>query len=170
MKKTAIFYGSSSGTTEDIAGRMAGKLGIDSSDVYNVGEAGVDDAAGYDVLILGSSTWGVGDLQDDWEGFLPKLKKADLSGKAVAIFGVGDSSSYSDSFCDAVGVIYKELQGTGATFCGAVSSEGYSFDDSVALVGDKFVGLPLDEDNESNETDGRISRWIEQLKQECLNG
>ncbi|MDH6311879.1 flavodoxin I [Parabacteroides sp. PFB2-10] len=170
MKKTAIFYGSSSGTTEDIAGRMAGQLGIDSSDVYNVGEASVDDAAAYDVLILGSSTWGVGDLQDDWEGFLPKLKKADLSGKAVAIFGVGDSSSYSDSFCDAVGVIYKELQGTGATFCGAVSSEGYSFDDSVALEGDKFVGLPLDEDNEGNETDGRISRWIEQLKQECLNG
>ena len=168
MKKTAIFYGSSSGTTEDIAGRLAGKLGIDSSDVYNVGEASVNDTAAYEVLLLGSSTWGVGDLQDDWEGFLPKLKKADLSGKAVAIFGVGDSSSYSDSFCDAIGLIYKELQGTGCTFCGSVSSDGYSYDDSIALIDGKFVGLPIDEDNESNETDGRLDRWIEQLKGECL--
>lgn len=167
MKKIALFYGSSSGTTEDIAGRIATKLGIDSSDVYNVDSAGVEDTAPYDVLILGSSTWGVGDLQDDWEGFLPKLKKADLSGKSVAIFGTGDSSSYSDSFCDAVGIIYKELQGTGCNFCGAVSTDGYSYDDSVAVVGDTFVGLPLDEVNEDNETDGRIDRWLEQLKTEC---
>ncbi|MDH6356523.1 flavodoxin FldA [Parabacteroides sp. PF5-9] len=169
MRKTAIFYGSSSGTTEEIAGRIAGKLGVDSSNVYNVGEASVDDVASYDVLILGSSTWGVGDLQDDWEGFLPKLRKADLSGKAVAIFGTGDGSSFGDSFCDAIGTIYKELQGSGGRFCGAVSKDGYSFDDSTALVNGTFVGLPLDEVNEERETDGRIDRWIEQLKKECLD-
>lgn len=168
MKKTAIFYGSSSGTTEDIAGRIAGKLGIDSSDVYNVGEAGVNDTAAYEVLLLGSSTWGVGDLQDDWEGFLPKLKKADLSGKAIAIFGTGDASSFGDSFCDAIGIIYKDLQGTGASFCGFVSTEGYSFDDSVALIDGHFVGLPLDEVNEDNETEARLNNWIAQLKSECL--
>jgi len=168
MKKTAIFFGSSSGTTEDIAGRLAGKLGIDSADVYNVGEASVNDTAAYEVLILGSSTWGVGDLQDDWEGFLPKLKKADLSGKAVAIFGTGDASSFGDSFCDAIGIIYKDLQGTGCRFCGFTSTDGYSFDDSVALINGQFVGLPLDEVNEDNDTEGRINRWIEQLKKECL--
>jgi len=169
MKKTAIFYGSSSGTTEDIAGRIARKLGIDSSDVYNVGDASVNDTAAYDVLILGSSTWGVGDLQDDWEGFLPKLKKADLSGKTVAIFGTGDGDSFSDSFCDAIGIIYKDLQGTGCNFCGSVSQEGYSFDDSSALIDGKFVGLPLDEVNEDNETEGRIDAWIDSLKKECLD-
>lgn len=164
MKKTAIFYGSSSGTTEDIAGRIAGKLGIDSSDVYNVGEADVSDTIPYEVLILGSSTWGVGDLQDDWEGFLPKLKKTDLSGKMIAIFGTGDASSFGDSFCDAIGIIYKELQGTGARFIGFVSADGYTYDDSAAFIDGQFVGLPLDEINEDNETEERLDRWIEQLK------
>lgn len=168
MKKAAIFYGSSSGTTEDIAGRIAGKLGIGSSDVFNVDSAKPEDTALYEVLILGSSTWGVGDLQDDWDGFLPKLKKIDLSGKYVAIFGTGDASSYCDSFCDAMGTIFNELSGTGCKFCGAVPTEDYSFDNSAAVVDGKFVGLPLDEVNEENETDSRIDRWIEQLKSECL--
>lgn len=169
MKKTAIFYGSSSGTTENIAGRLAGKLGITSSNVYNVGDASVDDTSSYEVLLLGSSTWGVGDLQDDWEGFLPKLRKANLSGKTVAIFGTGDASSFSDSFCDAIGIIYKELTNTGCRFCGFVSGDGYSYDDSMAFINGRFVGLPLDEVNEDDETDERIDHWIAQLKTECLD-
>lgn len=168
MKKTGIFFGSSSGTTEDIAGRIAQKLGLDSSDVHNVDSASAEDVAPYEVLILGSSTWGLGELQDDWEGFLAKLKKADLSGKAVAIFGTGDAGSYSDTFCDAIGIIYEGLQGTGCTFCGAVSTDGYSYDDSVALKDGKFVGLPLDEVNEDDQTDQRLDSWIAQLKTECL--
>ncbi|MDR3140199.1 MAG: flavodoxin FldA [Tannerellaceae bacterium] len=166
MKKTAVFYGSSTGTTEDIAGRIASGLGISSSDMYNVDSAKVEDVTPYEVLLLGSSTWGAGDLQDDWEGFLPKLKKVNLKGKTVAIFGTGDSSSYSDSFCDAIGVIYKELQNAGCTFCGSVSADGYSFDASVAMVDGQFVGLPIDEVNEDDETDARINRWVDQLKTE----
>lgn len=168
MKKTAIFYGSSSGTTEDVAKRIATKLGIESSDIYNVDSANVDNVAPYEVLILGSSTWGIGDLQDDWEGFLPKLKKTDLAGKTVAIFGTGDSSSYSNSFCDAIGTIYNELYSSGCSFCGAVPVDGYTFDDSIAVVDGKFVGLPIDEVNEDNETDTRINTWAAQLKAECL--
>lgn len=169
MKQIAIFYGSSSGTTEDIAGRIAGKLGIDNSNVYDVASSKVADTASYDVLLLGSSTWGFGELQDDWDSFLPQLKKADLAGKTVAIFGTGDSSSYSDTFCDSIGIIYKELQGTGCTFCGAIPTNGYTYDESAAEIDGKFVGLPLDEVNEDDETDGRIDQWIEQLKSECLN-
>lgn len=169
MKQIAIFYGSSSGTTEDIAGRIAGKLGVDGSNIYDVANAKAADTASYDVLLLGSSTWGFGDLQDDWESFLPQLKKTDLSGKTVALFGTGDSSSYSDTFCDAIGIIYRELQGTGCTFCGAILTNGYTFDESVAIVNGEFVGLPLDEVNEDDETDSRINGWVELLISECLN-
>lgn len=168
MRKTGIFFGSSSGTTEDIAGRIAQKLGLNSSDVHNVDSASVDDVAPYEALILGSSTWGLGEIQDDWDGFLTKLKKADLSGKSVAIFGTGDAGSYSDTFCDAIGIIYHGLQNTGCTFCGAVSTEGYDYDDSAALKDGKFVGLPLDEVNEDDQTDARLDNWIAQLKTECL--
>lgn len=168
MRKIGIFYGSSTGTVEDLAQRIAGKLGVDPSDVINVAGVDADAVASYDVLLLGSSTWGAGDLQDDWEDYLKKLRGADLTGKTVALFGAGDSASFSDTFCDAIGTIYEGLQGSGCTFVGAVSTSGYMFDDSTAVVDGKFVGLALDELNEDNETDGRIDAWIEQLKSEIL--
>lgn len=168
MKTIGIFYGSSTGTTEDIAKRIAAKLGVDASNLYDVAKASPSDLAGYEVLMLGSSTWGAGDLQDDWYDFLAKIKKLDLSGKLVAIFGCGDSSSFSDTFCDAIGTIYTDLQATGCTFIGSVSIDGYSFDDSTAVIDGKFVGLPLDELNEDDQTNPRIDQWIDALKQEGL--
>ena len=117
----------------------------------------------YDALVLGSSTWGSGDLQDDWYDGIKVFKEADLSGKKIALFGLGDSSSFSDTFCDAIGLIYKDLQGKGAEFVGSVSTDGYTFDSSVSVEGDKFVGLPLDEVNESFKTDERIDAWVGSL-------
>jgi flavodoxin I len=168
MKRTGIFYGSSSGTTEDIAQRIAGLLGLDEADVYNVGDAPVGAVQPYEVLLLGTSTWGSGDLQDDWDSFLPKLKKTNLAGKTIALFGTGDSSSFSDTFCDGIGIIYKQLQATGAAFAGAVSIDAYTFDGSEAVIDGRFVGLPLDEINESDLSDRRIAQWVEQLKSEGL--
>lgn len=166
MKKTGIFYGSTTGVTEDIASRIAQRLGVESTDVRNVGSASAADATGYEVLVLGSSTWGAGDLQDDWYDFLDQLKAQDLTGKMVALFGCGDSSSFSDTFCSAMGEIHNALASTGCTFIGAVSTDGYTFDDSAAADGDKFVGLALDEVNEDDKTDSRIDAWVAQLKSE----
>jgi len=45
-------------------------------------------------------------------------------------------------------------------------NEGYEFDDSAALVGDKFLGLSLDEDNQSDLTPQRVEAWVSQLKEE----
>ena len=120
----------------------------------------------YDVLVLGSSTWGAGELQDDWYDGVKVLKKCDLSHKSVALFGCGDSDSYSDTFCDAIGILYEDLKDTHCKFCGATDTAGYTFDSSIAVVDGKFVGLPLDEVNEDSKTDERISAWAEQVKQE----
>ena len=107
MGKTAIIYGSTTGTTEDIAGRIASKLNIAQGDIYEISKVTADTVAGYDTLLLGSSTWGSGDLQDDWYDGIETLKGADLAGKKIALFGCGDSSSYSDTFCSALGTIYN---------------------------------------------------------------
>lgn len=166
MNKIGIFYGSSTGTTEDLARRIAKRLDVDNSDIHdasNITEAMVER---YDVLVMGSSTWGDGELQDDWYDGVKAIKKADLSHKFVALFGCGDSESYSDTFCDAIGVLYEELKGTGCTFCGAVDTADYEFDSSIAVVNGKFVGLPLDEINEDGKTDERIDKWTENLKKE----
>lgn len=164
MKKTCIIYGSSTGTCEAIAGKIAEKLGVDSADVLNVSDLSADAVAGYDNLLLGSSTWGAGELQDDWYDGLETLKGADLAGKTIALFGCGDCESYSDTFCGALGEIYDGLKDSGATFVGAVSTDGYTYDDSAAVVDGKFVGLALDDVNEDDKTDERIDAWVEDIK------
>ena len=163
MGKTAIIYGSTTGTTEDIAGRIASKLNIAQGDIYEISKVTADTVAGYDTLLLGSSTWGSGDLQDDWYDGIETLKGADLAGKKIALFGCGDSSSYSDTFCSARGTIYNDLKDSGATFVGSVDPSDYTFDGSDAVVDGQFVGLPIDEVNESDKTDERISNWVASL-------
>jgi flavodoxin I len=164
MSKIGIFYGSSGGNTQRVAKSIAAKLGgVSDSDIYDAGKAGADNLTPYDVLLFGSSTWGLGDLQDDWESFLKIVVSADLSGKKVALFGCGDSSSYPDTFCNAMGAIYKAVKDK-TTVVGFTGTDGYSFDDSEAVVDGHFVGLAVDEDNESNLTNERIDKWVEQLK------
>lgn len=164
MNKTCIIYGSSTGTCQAIADKIAGKLGIDSADVYDVANIEANTADDYQNLVLGSSTWGSGDLQDDWYDGLDKLKSANLSGKTIALFGCGDSESYSDTFCSAMGDIYNGLKDSGAKFIGAVSTDGYTYEDSAAVVDGKFVGLALDDVNEDDKTDERIDAWVEEIK------
>ena len=114
-------------------------------------------------LILGTSTWGAGELQDDWYDGLKTLQAADLSGKTIAIFGCGDCSTYSDTFVGGIGELYNGIKDSGAHFIGSVETSGYTFDDSEAVVGGKFVGLPLDDINEDNKTDERIDAWVAQI-------
>lgn len=158
--KTGIFFGSTMGTTEALAKQIAHKLSIPSADVYNVAEVSVDQVMDYDLLLLGSSTWGAGDLQDDWYSFVDQLKNKDLTGKRVALFGCGDSASYPDTFCDALSVLYDDLAGTGCAFVGAYVPEDYDVTDSAVCRDGKFIGLAIDDVNESDKTEDRIDTWI----------
>lgn len=164
MKKTGIFYGSTTGTTESVARLIADKLGIAPADVHEVTQLNTALAESYDALILGTSTWGDGELQDDWYDGLKVLQGAHLSGKIVALFGCGDSESYSDTFCDAMGLLYGGLKDSGCTFVGAVDDSDYTYSASVAAADGKFVGLALDDVNESDRTDDRVSAWAAQLQ------
>ncbi|MDR0560917.1 MAG: flavodoxin [Prevotellaceae bacterium] len=163
MNKIGIFYGSSGGNTQGVASRIAKKLGVADNDIYDVANAKSGNLTAYDTLLLGSSTWGLGDLQDDWEGFIGEVAKTDLSNKKVALFGCGDSASYCDTFCDAMGKIYRAVKDK-TTVIGSVDTAGYSFDSSEAVVNGQFVGLALDEDNENQLTDDRINAWVEIIK------
>lgn len=160
MSNTIVIYGSSTGTCEAIAEKIAQKLGCEA---LNVQELSADVVAQHQNLILGTSTWGAGELQDDWYDGLSVLKGADLSGKTIALFGCGDCSTYSDTFVGGIGELYDGIKQCGAKFIGAVSTDGYTFDDSSAVVDGKFVGLPLDDVNEDDKTDERIDAWIAQI-------
>ncbi|RAZ51191.1 flavodoxin FldA [Campylobacter hyointestinalis] len=161
---TGIIFGSSMGNTEEAANLIASNLGIDN--VLNIADTDAKTINSFDKLIIGSSTWGSGDLQDDWDVF--DFDSLDVSGKTVALFGLGDSSSYSDTYCDAMGIIYDKLVQKGANIIGQVSADGYSFDESRSLRDGKFVGLALDADNESDQTEERIKKWTESIKSQIL--
>ena len=159
MKKTIVVYGSSTGTCEAIAQKIANKLGVEC---INVADLSADIVADAENLLLGTSTWGAGELQDDWYDGIDDLKSADLSGKTGALFGCGDAESYPDTFCGAMGEIYNAVCDR-ATVVGGVSTDGYTFDDSDAVRNGQFVGLALDDVNESDKTEARIDAWIASL-------
>lgn len=163
MANIGIYYGSTTGNTQDLAERIAKALGVPSSNVFDVSSANTDFSS-YDLVLFGSSTMGMGDLQDDWESYIDVLKGADLNGKKIALFGCGDSSSYSDTFGDALGKIYEVIKSKGIQLVGQTSTEGYTFDSSEAIVDGQFVGLLIDEDNESDMTDQRAALWIQDIK------
>ena len=164
MKKTIIVYGSTSGNCESIANRIAQALGV--TDVVSASDLTPDMIENNDNLLLGSSTWGSGDLQDEWYDAVEIIKGADLSGKTVAVFGCGDSCGFSTTFCDAMSALYGAAKAAGANMIGHVSTDGYKFDESASVVNGEFVGLAIDEDNESDRTDGRIAAWVEAIRPE----
>ena len=110
MNSTCIVYGSSTGTCQDLASRIATKLGVDSSNVFDAGSISAEQLNGFQNLILGTSTWGAGEMQDDWYEGVKALKAADLTGKTVALFGCGDSEGYSDTFCGGMAELYQAVK------------------------------------------------------------
>ncbi len=163
MNATVVIFGSTTGTCETIAKNIAEKIGCEA---INVQDITAETIEGNKNLILGTSTWGAGELQDDWYDGLPVLQNADLNGKNIALFGCGDCESYSDTFVGGIAELYNGIKDSGANFIGSVSTDGYTFDDSEAVVDGKFIGLPLDDINEDDKTESRIEEWIQQIKPE----
>jgi flavodoxin I len=120
----------------------------------------------FENVIIGCPTWNVGELQSDWETFYDELENIDFSGKKVAYFGPGDQVGYPDTFEDAMGMLEEKITEQGGTTVGYWPREGYEFSESQALRGDQFVGLVLDENNQSELTEECIQDWVAQLKQE----
>jgi flavodoxin I len=160
MRNIAIIYGSSTGNTKNVAMKIAKRLSGENVLLKDVSSVDFKDLAEYPNIILGTSTWGLGDLQDDWYDHVSELKSADLEGKTLAFFGLGDSASFSDTFTDGMGLLYETLEGKNFNLAGKCPVEGYNFDSSKAVRDGKFVGLALDEDNESSLTDKRLDVWI----------
>ncbi|MBW4693428.1 MAG: flavodoxin FldA [Lyngbya sp. HA4199-MV5] len=167
MTKVGLFFGTQTGNTETIAETIQKTFGGDSVvTLHNAADAEATDLEGYEYLIVGCPTWNIGEMQSDWEGLYDELDNIDFSGKKVAYFGPGDQVGYADNFQDAMGLLEEKISELGGTTVGYWSTEGYDFSESKAVKNGKFVGLALDEENQSELTDERISTWVAQLKRE----
>ena len=171
MSKIAIFYGPENGAVHRVAKSLASKMESQKPDLILVNEASAADLELYDTIIFGISTIGR-DTWDqkfgnvDWSKFMPTVSSFDFKGKKVAVFGLGDHITYAYHFVNSMGILARTVVKNGGKLLGKVSPDGYTFQDSEALEGGLFLGLPIDEDFEPELTDDRLSRWVAQLNQE----
>lgn len=171
MSKIGVFYGPEKGSTEKVARIIVEKLGEDKADLLSIEKTSCEDFLKYDKLVLGVATvgrdtWDTDHGKRGWDVFLPKFQAVEsMQNKTVAVFGLGNQVTYPTMFCDAIGTVATEMENKGATIAGAVATDGYDFQESVAVVDNKFVGLPLDEDTEEELTEERVSAWVTNLKQ-----
>lgn len=170
MKKIGVFYGSTTGTTEKVARSISRVLGVTDKDIHDVAATAPSQVGEYDILVLGTSTWGSGELQDNWYDFVAGLSVLDLKGKKVALFGCGDETM-ADTFCSAVGELRKRLADTGAEFIAPYNVVGYHFTHSDAVADDavEAVGLLIDEVNHPELTPGRVAGWCTLIQQEAAD-
>lgn len=162
--KIAIVYGTNLGNTAEIAKLIAKEMKINTKDVYDVNDANIDTLNSYDAFILGTSTWGIGDMVDGWQEF--NFKKLNLNNKVVALFGLGDSQIYAFTFCNGLAKLHRAIQTANKKIklVGQVSTKNYIYSESEAVQKDKFVGLVLDYDNFPEKVNDQIKEWVKEIK------
>ena len=176
MARIGIFFGTDTGRTRLLAKQIARKLGDSADAPVNIGRTRIEDFLTYEALILGSPTLGAGELpglstglsQPSWEEFLPQLADADLSGKRIAIYGLGDQKKYPEEFVDAIGLIHDALIVRGARIVGHWPVAGYEFAASKAVDGKYFLGLAIDQINQPLLTEARVDAWLAQIRPALL--
>ena len=169
MASVGIFVGSSGGVTQEAAEKLEELF--DGAELINM-EEDYDDLEQFDefdVLLIGSSTWGQGDPQRDWVDPLYEMEneEPDFSGKKVAFFGAGDQKTHGEHFVSALGKMEEIFHKCGAkTGFGHWPTDGYAYEYSYAEKAGRFCGLPIDDINQEELTDERITSWAAQVKGE----
>lgn len=172
MKQIGIFFGTETGTTRLIAKKIQKKLGDEiAAKPVNVNRLTPEEMLQYDALILGTPSYGIGEipglsagcLETNWEEFLVQMKNPDFSGKRIAFFALGAQERYSERFASSLLALYNVFKGYGAEIIGDWSTEGYTFDHSAAVVDGRFVGLVIDQRTQGMFTDERIDAWLAQV-------
>ena len=168
--KIGLVFGTDTGNTEEIGGKISELLGESgcSVEMLNVVDIEPSVLEGFDFLILGIPTWDFGGIQEDWENFEDQLATANLNNVTVALYGLGDQRGYGDFFLDAMGWLHERVEKIGARIIGAWPTEGYEFEESLAANDDKtmFCGLGIDEDQQFELTDERVSGWVAKIIEE----
>jgi flavodoxin I len=164
MAKIGLFFDTDTGNTRKVA-KMINKL-FDEGDIdlKNVTKLEAADFDNYSAFIIGTPTLGEGELPDNWNEFMPQLETVDFTGKTVALFGLGDQEEYGHEFVDGLGILYEKLESLGASFVGFWPTDGYEYGFSGAEYNGEFIGLVLDQDNQSELTKERVETWVAQVK------
>jgi len=169
MASVGIFVGSSAGATQGAAEQLEELF--EGAELINMEEDydDIEQFDDFDVLLIGSSTWGQGDPQRDWVDPLFEMEneEPDFSGKKVAFFGAGDQDSHGEEFVSALAKMKTVFAKLGAdTEYGYWSTQGYEYKASLAEKDGMFCGLAIDTVNQEDLTQERVTTWADQVKTE----
>lgn len=112
-----VTYATTTGNTERVAERLHKHLessfGSHTARLIDMMDIEPENLLEYGLVILGSSTWGEGELNDTAEDFFDKLRQSDiqLSNVSFAVFGLGDT--VYDTFCNVVEIMANEIKSKG---------------------------------------------------------
>ncbi len=165
METIGIFYGSTYGMTKKSAEKIKKAFGKAKVDIFNIKDATIEDIGKYNNLIFGTSAWGIGEMQEDWEMTIDHISSIDFTDRKVALFGTGDQKEYPESFVDGLGTLYCRLPDKSCVV-GQWPVDGYDYYFSLADKDGSFIGLVLDDHNQEDMSDKRIADWIKILKKE----
>jgi flavodoxin I len=167
----AVFFGTSTGNTEDVASLICAKYGCAGPFPIDEHEGSLaGDFGKYDGLIVGTPTWNTGADSERsgtaWdELYYGEMGKLELGGKHVAVFGLGDSEGYAANYADASGELFEVFEKRGAAmFGGTDADDSYVHTASKAQRGGRFVGLMCDQMNQEELSEGRVEKWVKELK------
>jgi flavodoxin I len=166
MKKIGIIYSYNTVKTAKIAEKIKDSFAPDDVEMVNVEDINTEIFLSFDNLILGVPTWFDGELPNYWDEFVPDLEDFDLSGKKIAIFGLGDQKNYGENFIDGVGIMSEIIENCKGTLVGFTSTVGYNFEASRAQRGNQFAGLAIDYENQGTKNKERVTIWVDQLRKE----
>ena len=167
-----LVYGTDTGNTVNIIDNHLlielEKAGFNVSTLC-VNQVKSSDWQDHDKFILGVPTWCDGGLQSCWENYFENFKNLSFEGKTFALFGLGDQIGYEEWFCDAIGVLAKEvIKNKGKVIGYTRLDDSYIFKTKPKVMFDEntMYGLALDDDNQQDLSSQRIVNWVAQLKQE----
>lgn len=137
MKKATIIFGSTTGNTETVANTIADNMNDYNVSLIYVADVKDDNSVKEaDLVLYGCSTMGLGELQED---FLPyyenNMTNALLSGKNVAVFGLGDKENFEEYFCWSADILAKKVKECGGNLvCEPLKVDGEPDDNEDAVI------------------------------------
>lgn len=168
--RVGIFYGSTTKVTKNIVEKIGKELKIAENSILDIEdiERGhlEEKILNYELIILATPTYQLGDVQKSWEKHLKELGEIDFNNRDVALVGIGNQERFANSFVSGMGILYYYIKNNNIKLIGKTSVKGYEFNLSTAIDGDKFYGLVIDEKNQKGLTDERIIRWVSQIQEE----
>lgn len=165
MKTVGIFYGSTGGKTKEVVDILASQLG--DAKVFDVAD-GLSEIDNFDNIILASPTYGMGELQDDWASCIDELAEVKMEGKVVGLIGVGDAALFGANYVESMMHLYDAVEPNGAKIVGLMSTDDYDYEDSLAVVDDKFMGLPIDASYDEETIASKLEEWLDKIKPEFV--